>query len=72
MCKCIQKSVYLSILVLTLNLNVCTGGRGRKNRWIDDLWFNVLFNCISVISGQWLGDNESLCAMEARPSDMKI
>ena len=25
---------------------------------MDDLQFNVLFNSISVISGQWEGDNE--------------
>ena len=34
------------------------GGRG------DDLLFYILFNSISVISGQWLGDNERLCATE--------
>ena len=32
--------------------------------WMDDLRFYVLFNSISVISGQWVGDNERLCAME--------
>ena len=31
---------------------------------MDDLRFYVLFNSISVISGQWAGDNERLCAME--------
>ena len=34
------------------------------NRWMDDLRFYVLFNSISVISGQWDVDNERLCAME--------
>ena len=32
--------------------------------WMDDLPFYVLFNSISVISGQWADDNERLCAME--------
>ena len=30
---------------------------------MDDLRFCVLFNSISVIPGQWAGDNERLCAM---------
>ena len=30
-------------------------------RWMDDLRFNVLFNSISVISGQPVRDNERLC-----------
>ena len=33
---------------------------------MDDLQFYVLFNSISVISGQCLDDNERLCAMELR------
>ena len=33
-------------------------------RWMDDLWFYILFNSISVILGWWEGDNEKLCAME--------
>ena len=32
--------------------------------WMDDLQFHVLFNSISVISGQWEVDNEKLCAMK--------
>ena len=35
------------------------------NSWMD-LRFDVLFNSILVISGQWLDDNESLCTMESR------
>ena len=31
---------------------------------MDDLQFYVLFNSLSVISGQWEVDNERLCAME--------
>ena len=34
--------------------------------WMDDLRFYVLFNSISVITGQWEVDNERLCAMELR------
>ena len=34
--------------------------------WMDDLRFYVLFNCITVILGQWAGDNERLCTMETR------
>ena len=33
---------------------------------MDDLRFYVLFNSVSVISGQWADDNERLCAMEPR------
>ena len=33
---------------------------------MDDLRFYVLFNSISVISGQWADDNERLCAMKPR------
>ena len=33
------------------------------NGWMDDLQIYVLFNSISVISGQWEVDNE-MCAME--------
>ena len=36
-----------------------------KYGWVDDLRFYVLFNSISVISGQCLDDNERLCAMDA-------
>ena len=33
---------------------------------MDDLRFYVLFNTVSVISGQWEVDNERLCAMQLR------
>ena len=33
-------------------------------KWMDGLPFYILFNSISVISGQWAGDNERLCAVE--------
>ena len=36
----------------------------ENHGWMDDLPFHVLFNNISVISGQWVDYNESLCAME--------
>ena len=42
------------------------GGGGGGLEWMDDLRFYVLFNSISVISGQCLDDNERLCAMELR------
>ena len=35
---------------------------------MDDLRFYVLFNSISVISGQRANDNGRLCAMEPRPN----
>ena len=38
----------------------------RPQGWMDDLRFYVLFNSISVISGQYLDNNERLCAMELR------
>ena len=31
---------------------------------MEDMRFYVLFNIISVISGQWKVGNEKLCAME--------
>ena len=31
---------------------------------MDDIRFYVFFNSISDISGQWMDDNERLCAME--------
>ena len=34
--------------------------------WMDDIQFYVLFNSISVISGQWVGNNERLYAVETR------
>ena len=40
----------------------------NQNGWIDELRFYVLFNSVSVISGQWEVDNEKLCAMELRLS----
>ena len=33
---------------------------------MDDLRFNVLFDSISFISGQWVADNERLRAVEPR------
>ena len=33
-------------------------------RCMNDLQFYILFNSISVMPGQWAGDNERLCAME--------
>ena len=38
--------------------------RGRKTRTTTQ--HNVLFESISVISKRWVGDNESLCAVEPR------
>ena len=40
-------------------------------RWMDGwmgggLRFFVLFNSISLISGQWAGDNQRLCAKKPR------
>ena len=29
----------------------------------ETFWMNVLLNSVSVIPGQWVGDNERLCAM---------
>ena len=31
---------------------------------MNDLLFYFIFNSISVISGQWDGDNERLCTVE--------
>ena len=34
--------------------------------WMDDLRIHDLFNCVLVISGRWMGDDERLCTMESR------
>ena len=34
--------------------------------WMDDLQLYILFNSMSVISGQWVDGNERLCAIESR------
>ena len=39
---------------------------GWMDGCMDDLRFYVLFNSISVISGQWMGDNERQCAVGLR------
>ena len=33
---------------------------------MDELWFNIPFNSISLISGRWKGEQEKLCAMKRR------
>ena len=40
--------------------------RSEYNRLMDVLRFYVLFNSMSVISGQWADENERLCAMKLR------
>ena len=40
--------------------------RVGPNGWMDELWFNVLFNSISFISGRWQGEQEKLCAVKRR------
>ena len=49
------------------------GKKDRKKKsdtkdglWMEDLQFYILFNSISVISGQCEGDNEKLCAVETK------
>ena len=57
---------------LTTDLDFLDGFEGVKpycrsnmtDGWMEDLRFYVLFNSISLISGQWVFDNERLCAME--------
>ena len=34
------------------------------SKWMDDLRFYLLVNSISVISEEWVDNNEMLCAME--------
>ena len=36
----------------------------RMDGWIDDLQFYILFNNVSIISGQWENDNERLCSVK--------
>ena len=44
-----------------LKVTVC---RVTWDGWMDDSLFYGLFNSISVISGRWAGDNETLFAMK--------
>ena len=47
---------------VSLTKQSCING---LNRWMDyDLRLYVLFNSISVISGQWLDDSKRLCGVE--------
>ena len=39
---------------------------GWTDGWMNDSLIYILFNSISVKSGQWVDDNEMLCAMEPR------
>ena len=43
-----------------------TGECFTFHQWMDDFRLSVLIYSILVISGQWVGDNERLCAMEPR------
>ena len=36
----------------------------KLDGWMDDLRFYILFNSISIISGQWVGDNERMYAIK--------
>ena len=45
---------------INLSTSVLTAGA----EWMDCLWFYILFNSISVISGLWKGEHEGLCAMK--------
>ena len=55
----------LPIFVTCLVDNGCVyDGVGELFWWMDDMQFYVPLNSISVISGRWKVDNESLCAME--------
>ena len=41
----------------------------RLDGWTRCMRFYVLSNSISAMSGQWVGDNERLCAMDTSPVD---
>ena len=56
---CHSSRKRIATLVLLLNKPLFL-----QDKWMDDLRFYALFNSISVVSGQWEGDNEKLCAME--------
>ena len=36
----------------------------QADEWLDDMRVYLIFNSISVISGQWIGDNEMLYALK--------
>ena len=54
------------VLTIFLSFSLSLGNGRISKGWMDDLRFYVLFNSISVISGQWEDNNERLCAMELR------
>ena len=63
-----RKNLLLKEQILSLKsrpLFEGLGPQGKQTGWMDDdLQFYVLFNSVSVISGQWEVDNERLCAIE--------
>ena len=46
------------------SLLILGGCAGRSDRKINNKRFYVLFNIISIISGQWESDSKRLCAMQ--------
>ena len=54
------------IFILLCPLSPLSTSLWETDGWMDDMRFYVLFNSISVISGQWKVDNERLCAVELR------
>ena len=54
-------SLFLQLLIIILHMSkVHWLGilRNFTDGWMDDLRFYILFNSVSVISGQWEVDNE--------------
>ena len=72
---CLKKKIFLLLESDKINANIASHEAFRHrfcppmiyicNVCLMDGWrFHVLFNSISVISGRWDGDNETLCAVE--------
>ena len=55
---------FTQLIIALITVNTETVNKPNFWGWMDDLRFYILFNSISVISGQCVDDNERLCAVE--------
>ena len=61
-----MKIFLYMVNVLLYRISVCIKAARSYcsfRKWMDDMQVHILFHIISVLSGQWQGDNERLCAM---------
>ena len=56
-----RSNIFLSLIIFLHFLPL-----SWKGGWMNDEYLCLFYNSISVISGQWAGDNQRMCAMEPR------